>query len=363
MEHLIPNEIERIETMRWCATLIARPEIKMMYAILLISETQGVGKSTLGERILGPIIGEDNTSYPTEGEIVDSDYTYLLAHKRLAVVNEIYAGHSSKAYNKLKDIITGRKVSIKQKYMANYMLENWIHILACSNNFNALKLTGDDRRWYIPKVTEKKKDESYWKGFNAWLNNEGGLQIIAHWAHEFLETNPSVVSGDQAPWTQAKQDVVEEGYSPGQLLVAGILKEIKEHGHEGDEWYRCIIMDADLLGLITDQIYQHNVDKAWEKTSTVRKVAKDYGWFISEHRTKLRDGTRGRMICLDEEDAKLPPHELFADIFPTRIRLLEKRKLFVEGDATANVKRVDLEDTKRKEGDPRAEPPPAEPDR
>lgn len=345
MEHLIPLEKDRIEVMRWCATMIAHPETKMMYALLLISETQGVGKSTLGERILGPIIGEDNTSYPTEGEIVDSEYTYWLAHKRLAVVNEIYAGHSSKAYNKLKDIITGRRVSIKQKYLANYTIENWIHILACSNNFNALKLTGDDRRWYIPKVTEKKKPVAYWKGLNDWLIYEGGLGIIAYWAGEFLKEHDQVMHGDAAPWSTAKAAVIEESWSPGMALCAGILETIKNKSGIGEEYERCIIIDADFIGLIQDQVYEGRHSVYLERPSTIRKLAKSIGWFIHEDKTRLKDGTQGRLLCTESEDAGRPPNELFREIGPTRIRKLKNEKLMVEEDGAEGVSRDKLDDS------------------
>ena len=86
--------------MRWCATLVARPDIRMEYGVLLISEMQGVGKGTLGERILAPLVGPWNCSFPTEQSIVDSSFNSWIAHKRLAVVHEIYAGHNIKAYNK-----------------------------------------------------------------------------------------------------------------------------------------------------------------------------------------------------------------------------------------------------------------------
>lgn len=77
MRHLIPNATDRIEMLRWCATLMARPDIKMLYGILLISTTQGVGKSTLGEAILSPIVGMWNVSVPTEKEIVESLFQRL----------------------------------------------------------------------------------------------------------------------------------------------------------------------------------------------------------------------------------------------------------------------------------------------
>ena len=147
MTYMIPGERDRLEVMRWCATLIDRRDIKMLYALLLISEAQGIGKGTLGERVLLPLVGKNNASIPSEKEIVDSAFNYWSAHKRLAVVHEIYAGHSSKAYNTLKTIVTDKYIPVSKKFQANYEIENWIHIVACSNSKRALQLSMDDRRW------------------------------------------------------------------------------------------------------------------------------------------------------------------------------------------------------------------------
>jgi hypothetical protein len=46
LEHLIPGEEDRNHVERWCATLIAKTDIKMNYAMLLSSQKQGVGKTT-----------------------------------------------------------------------------------------------------------------------------------------------------------------------------------------------------------------------------------------------------------------------------------------------------------------------------
>jgi hypothetical protein len=52
MSHLIPDEDDRYELLRWCATLVALPGRRILYAALLCSKKQGVGKGTLGEAIL-----------------------------------------------------------------------------------------------------------------------------------------------------------------------------------------------------------------------------------------------------------------------------------------------------------------------
>jgi hypothetical protein len=82
--------------LKWCATLIARPSIRMGYGLLLISEQQGIGKTTLGAHILAPLVGLHNTSFPGENDIT-SAFNEWVAHKRLAVISEIYSGSSWRA--------------------------------------------------------------------------------------------------------------------------------------------------------------------------------------------------------------------------------------------------------------------------
>lgn len=347
LKHLIPIDYDRANVMKWLSTLIARPEIKMVYAMLLISETQGVGKSTLGEHILEPILGKLNVSYPTESDIVDGDYTYWMAHKRLAFCNEIYAGHNSKAYNKLKDVITGKKVTIKRKYMADYSTDNWIHVIACSNNFNAIRLSGDDRRWFVPTVTEEKRTTDYWIKFNKWLTQEGGLNFIAQWAFDYfdVENNEPIGRGDAAPKSTAKHRVIEEGYSDGMHMVAHILKIFRERGlEENQEFYRCVMMDTDLIKLIHENVYDSRPTDKLERASTIRRIAQDCHWYVGTDRTQFRDGTRGRLICLSPEDAKKKPNALFKEIIPTRIRLLGKKVLSTDESGALNIAREDLED-------------------
>ena len=70
--YLVPNERERGEVLRWIATLLARPKIRMGYSLLMVSERQGVGKSLLGT-ILADCVGRNNASSPGISDIM-SDF-------------------------------------------------------------------------------------------------------------------------------------------------------------------------------------------------------------------------------------------------------------------------------------------------
>lgn len=324
LEWLCPEETDRDQLKKWVATLIARPDIRMLYGVLMISETQGIGKGTLGEKVLAPLIGSANVSYPSEQEIVESQYNYWLAHKRLAVVHEIYAGHSSKAYNKLKSCITDRYVTVQKKYQANYEIENWVHIFACSNSPRALKLSMDDRRWFVPKLTEEKRRIDYWEEFNLWLNAQGGLQFIMQWAIDYVKEHGPVERGAAAPWSSLKRQIVEEGYSPGQTIAARVLENIADKVREGALPKDTFVLDTDIIEVIRNELYEGRHNDKLERPATIRTLAKSMGWAIGEVRAKVASWgahtSGGRVLAIDPAVALRTPGELGASRKPLDIR-------------------------------------------
>ena len=335
MTFLVPDEGDRTELMRWCATLIARPDIKMLYGVLLISEAQGVGKGTLGEKILAPLVGELNTSYPSEVDITESNFSYWLAHKRLAIVHEIYSGHSSKAYNKLKSIITDRNLTVNIKFRDAYILDNTLHIFACSNSKRAIQLSSDDRRWFVPKITEQKQKPTYWAKFFDWLHDDGGLAKIAYWAEDFLKKNASVLRGDSAPDSAAKRDMVVECYSEGMAHVQNKLaavRQILDSDKPADVKIRerweaenklkdgaVFFLDHALVQSIKDNVYQGRHHDKLEKPLTVRKVAKAEGWAIGQEKINGSNSWgpmahNSKIIASDQRIVDIPYRNI--DFFP-----------------------------------------------
>ncbi|HEY7821945.1 MAG TPA: primase-helicase family protein [Acidimicrobiia bacterium] len=219
LKYMFPHDNERKEVERWCATLIAKPATRMSYGLLLVSETQGIGKTTLGEHILGPLVGVWNVGFPAEKDIT-SDFNEWVAHKRLAIVNEIYSGSSWRAYNALKSVITDHSVTVNQKYMRQYIVDNWCHVVACSNSMRALKMEHDDRRWFYPEVTERPWPGKKFVEFRAWVEG-GGLNIIRSWAEGYGEY---VHPNERAPMTLQKQELIEGSRSDAQEEAAALAQ-------------------------------------------------------------------------------------------------------------------------------------------
>ena len=220
MEYMFLQDAECLEVMRWCATLIAKPKVRMEYGLLLVSESQGIGKTTLGSDILAKLVGDHNVSYPSEKTIVQSEFTDWVAQKRLVVVNEIYSGNSWKAYNQLKTYITDKAVNVNVKYQRPYTIDNWIHIIAMSNSLRALRMEQDDRRWFYPEVSEARWPAEKFRAFHNWLQS-GGLSIIAHWAANY---GKYVKSAERAPMTERKKDLIRASRTEAQDEVVALAE-------------------------------------------------------------------------------------------------------------------------------------------
>jgi len=222
LEHLIPDPDERAMVVRWLATLIARPGVRLRFGLLLISTTQGVGKNTLAH-ILRRIIGSENISFPSEKSVVDSQFNGWLARKRLIFIAEIYSGHSRKAYDNLKSVMADDYIEVNTKNVPQYTLMNWATVIACSNSEAALHLDDEDRRWLVPTVAERTMPPPWWARFYRWVDGPGAA-IIKRWAERQAADGNHVRSGEHAPWSKRKRAIADASRSEGQQLAVSLAE-------------------------------------------------------------------------------------------------------------------------------------------
>lgn len=310
MEYMVVDPKERHELLKWCATLIARPGTKMEYGVLMVSEHQGIGKTTLGMSVLAPLVGTQNVGYPAESDITNSNFNDWVANKRLVVVNEIYSGHSWKAYNQLKGVITDKEITVNAKYQRAYIVENWAHIFACSNSMRALRMESDDRRWFYPVLTEKAWPKAKFAEFHRWLK-AGGLSIIKQWADDF---DDYVTPGSRAPMTMRKKELIDESKSKAERDVAALAT---------------MMMDSDKpIALAMTEIESWaaamSKGKVFESSYELRKAMKDAGAIQFEKRIKINGrleyiliNAALRDLAKDDtdklRDAKVPPSKVYEE--------------------------------------------------
>ena len=264
LQFLIKDPVECHEILKWCATMIARPEVRMGYGLLLFSRKHGVGKTTLAECILAPLVGWDNVSFPSEMTF-QSSFNEWAVHKRLVVVNEIYQGKSWKIYNMLKSVMTDRSIQVNIKHIPGYTIDNWCHVFACSNSSHALKIDNEDRRWFIPEVTEQLWERQKYRQLREWLNS-GGLNIIKHWAENFGDY---VKPSEHAPMTNSKQEMIEDSQTPFTIAAENAILQCREDNK--------VIPATDLYEYLCREVRKKGMDN-WETIGALKFLLRSLGW-------------------------------------------------------------------------------------
>ncbi|MEE8263242.1 MAG: DUF5906 domain-containing protein [Gammaproteobacteria bacterium] len=315
LEYMFVNVKEREQVKRWCATLIARPDLRMGYGLLLVSERQGIGKTTLGAHILAPLVGYQNVGFPSETDIANSTFNDWMANKRLVIVNEIYSGSSWKAYHALKTVITDRDVTVNQKYMRQYTIENWCHVLACSNSMRALKMENDDRRWFYPEVTEVPWPQAKFLALRSWIEG-GGLSIIKDWAENYgAYINPA----DRAPMTARKKEMIEGSRSEAQAEAAALANCLKNHPKPAAVLMKCVVgwvreasqgrvfdSDYELRKAMTESGVRNWPERIRASGRLQYAIVNDGLWDVL---TRMEDAAKADQIGVIK-GAVLKPHEL-----------------------------------------------------
>jgi hypothetical protein len=294
LAYLFPNERERNEVERWCATLIARPDVRIGYGLLLISEKQGIGKTTLGSAILAPLIGRENVSFPNQKSF-ESAFNGWIANKRLAIVNEIYCGASWKVYMNLKTIITDEEVEVNQKYQRSYTTDNWVHIFACSNSRRALKVEDGDRRWLVPEVTEKPWPRQRFKELREWLLG-GGLEVIQNWAETY---GNYIEPGERAPETNVKADMIAGSRSEAQNEAVAFAEALIEI----DKFPAALVFKH-----VVDTIKARVNGKVYDSDYEIRRAMTERGVRVLPERVKIKTRREYVLInkMLEDELAQIP---------------------------------------------------------
>lgn len=303
MEHLIPHPVDREHVFRWCATFIACPAVRIRYGILLMQKMQGVGKSTLMEKVLAPLAGWQNVRVPSETGLIESQFNYWQVYTRLVLVHEIYAGQSKKAYNKIKSAMTDDDIDVNEKNVKQYRIVNYSHIVASSNSRAALHMAEEDRRWLVPEVTDSKWTKIKWIEFNNWLTI-GGLGIIFDWAIRYVDEHGALTTADEAPMSAAKADMIVHSMSEGQRLLRDLAELACEKAAR--EGRPVVLVDRDVRGwLAAERTARDGPGVRVEGFATIREQLVAGG--MRDAGEKKIKGVRNRLLSAGCPECPVPP--------------------------------------------------------
>ncbi|MBT5530671.1 MAG: hypothetical protein HOK35_16045, partial [Cytophagia bacterium] len=162
LKNLIPKKKERNYFLNWLAAILQTRK-KMMTSFVFIGP-QGAGKGVFLSRILKPLFGEDQT-IQVEDEQLKSSFNGWIKNVAFIAFNEV--AHDNRGRNslnsKIKSIITDPSITINEKNIRTYQLDNNINCIFYSNEKVPLLVERSDRRFTIMETGGNLANKKWFK--------------------------------------------------------------------------------------------------------------------------------------------------------------------------------------------------------
>lgn len=145
--YVIPKEQDREVFLNWLAWTLQNEGKKPSWAVLLYSEKQGTGKSTLTD-LMKALFGDKNTGRTNGvGKLVGRFNKEILENK-LVIVEEVEVKRGSPQANSLKSLITENSTMVEAKGLPAYVEDIYCAFIMTTNHL-PLWLEESDRRFFI----------------------------------------------------------------------------------------------------------------------------------------------------------------------------------------------------------------------
>lgn len=196
--------------MHWMAEGLRNPSIKMRTAVVIWSNMEGNGKSTIGN-LLSKLYGRYASNITSA--ILKSQYNSFIRNKLFIMSDELTGEEVDnvkdvKRYmDQLKNLITQDEVVINAKYISEYTVKDYAKYFFTSNNINMISISEISRRFFIIHAPEEKMPQSFYTDFYSTVFSNEGLREIMTFLLNY-EVDKVIALNSDAPVTEAKQEIV-----------------------------------------------------------------------------------------------------------------------------------------------------------
>jgi len=209
---------------QWAAYPLQHPGRKLKQCVDLWGVQTGTGKGTVANSLCR-IYGENAS--PISASQLTKNFNVWMLDKQFVFADEITGnekeGDKRRVADLLKPIITREKVSIEQKYIDEYRIDDTMNYIFNSNRSNAFFLEDTDRRFFVHEVRCGKPEFGYFKKYYDWLDRENGASFLFH---HLLHLDTSAYDPDaDAPVDEDRENMIDAGRSQAERWVRDLKEE------------------------------------------------------------------------------------------------------------------------------------------
>ncbi len=239
--------------MLWLAWCIQNPDRRAEVIVVLMSEAEGCGKSTVGQVMLD-IFGQGKGRHGLLVEDKDQLLGKFNSHLETTcfVLGEevLWAGDYSTA-DALKSRITASTIPIEEKYRARRSAPNRLHVMLTTNHSWAIPAGVNARRYFVAEISDEVAQDKAW--FDPLYQDlrDGGTG-------EFLNLLLTLKLGDwhprDVPKTAelAQQQVLSAGSTEQWLLACAEMEGVIGSGPAPAAQLGTLVSTQELYGAYSD---------------------------------------------------------------------------------------------------------------
>jgi hypothetical protein len=183
---------------------------KKMKTCIYFQTPQGIGKSMIIRFLKNHVIGED-LYQPYSKVSPFLNFNGSLMGKLLVVFEEVPTNDSYEwklFTDRLKYCITEYTLDIEMKFKEIFNVPNFVSFMIITNN-NAIKLSHDDRRFFMPDIVNKKENKDYYRSLYQYTNDPIVRKAFYMHCKEIVNNNPNFDEFDR-PITKKFIDTISD---------------------------------------------------------------------------------------------------------------------------------------------------------
>lgn len=244
---LLPNKHDRDIVLAFMAAMVQHVGIKFQWCPIL-QGGEGNGK-TLLFRVVERAIGSRFTHYPNFSDGNALKFNGWIEGKLAVFVEEVFVSDRREVTEPLKVFVTNERLEIQHKGGNQFTGDNFANIMMATNHKDAMKLTLDQRRYFMVFTAQQTEadlirdgmDGRYFRELYEWLRGDG-FAIMAEYLATYDipdELNPAVNS-TRAPKSSSIHDIVRSSLGNVEQHILESVEEDRQGFRGGYISSKCL---------------------------------------------------------------------------------------------------------------------------
>ena len=203
LKHVCVDETIYENMLDWISNIIQNPKKKTEWAVVLYSKIGGVGKNAIIDTLFKLFNAYSGKIESIED--ITKNFNAHLSNKLFIFGDEINA-NAKKIADQLKAVITRKQQVMEKKGIDSIIVDDYSNYIFTTNNEHCFKIDEKDRRYYMIKCTEERKNDAFFNQYYEDVKDDYKIKQL----FKFFKNRTIKYTKHEAPNTEYKTEMMIE---------------------------------------------------------------------------------------------------------------------------------------------------------